>query len=111
VTVSRDGDLRGLPVAVSQAAYRVVQEALTNVTRHARPCRVEVSLRRTSDALDVAVDDDGRRPVADAGSPGYGLVGMRERVTAAGGRLSAGPGPDGGWQVRAAFPLTGRETA
>ena len=87
-----------------------MQEALTNVVRHAGPCRVQVSVRRDRRPAVVEVIDDGRGAMPPtAATPGHGLVGMRERVTAAGGTLSAGPGPDGGWRVRAELPLVAEE--
>jgi signal transduction histidine kinase len=106
VTVTVTGAERALPPEVDQAAYRIVQEALTNVSRHAGRACASVQLRYTPDALWVQVDDDGTgtgtgpRP----SGPGLGLVGMRERVTALGGRLHAGPREGGGFQVRAEFP-------
>jgi signal transduction histidine kinase len=100
------GDQRALPPEVDQAAYRVVQEALTNVTRHARKATASVQITYGARTLDIRVDDDGagsqRPPV-----PGYGLVGMRERVTALGGRLSAEPGASQGFTVLAELPLNG----
>jgi signal transduction histidine kinase len=106
VTVTVTGAERALPPEVDQAAYRIVQEALTNVSRHAGRACASVQLRYTPDALSVQVDDDGTgtgtgpRPAG----PGLGLIGMRERVTALGGRLHAGPREGGGFQVRAEFP-------
>jgi signal transduction histidine kinase len=98
------GDVRPLPPEVDQTAYRVVQEALTNVTRHAGPASASVQITYGPHTLTVCVDDDGqgtrRAPV-----PGYGLIGMRERVTAVGGRLHAEPGPSRGFAVRAELPL------
>jgi len=103
-----DGDPDGLPVEVSTSAYRVVMEALTNIRQHASGARVaDVWVRRTPDWLLVRVANDG--VPARAGLPreraGYGLVGLTERVRAVGGRISAGPGIEGGWVVDAAFPL------
>jgi signal transduction histidine kinase len=98
------GPVRPLPPDVDQAAYRVVQEALTNATRHAGPATVSVEVVYGERAVTVRVDDDGvgsRQPPV----PGYGLVGMRERVTALGGRLSAEPGPTRGFLVRAEIPV------
>ncbi|MFD6169410.1 sensor histidine kinase [Streptomyces coeruleorubidus] len=101
-----------LPHEVQAAAFRVVQEALTNVRRHAGDAtRVTVRLARPGDRLEVTVTDDGhggtQLPEAAHGG-GFGLVGLTERVTALGGELHAGPrgGADGGagWQVRAVFP-------
>jgi signal transduction histidine kinase len=111
VTVTVTGGQRALPPEVDQAAYRIVQEALTNVSRHAGRARASVHLHYTPDALSVQVDDDGAgtgngaRPAgARPVGPGLGLIGMRERVTALGGRLHAGPRDGGGFQVRAEFP-------
>jgi signal transduction histidine kinase len=105
-TLRIDGDARPLPAEVEQAAYRVVQEALTNVTRHAGRATATVRLTYAPDRLTVRVDDDGSAsgmpPV-----PGYGLIGMRERVTALGGRLLAEPGPARGFTVLAELPVNG----
>jgi signal transduction histidine kinase len=103
-----DGDVHGLPVEVSTSAYRVVMEALTNIRQHAEAVRVvDVWVRRTPEWLLVRVANDGAPP--RAGLPrerqGYGLVGLTERVKAVGGRVTAGPGIDGGWVVDAAMPL------
>jgi len=103
-----DGDLGGLPVEVSTSAYRVVMEALTNVRQHASGARVaDVWVRRTPDWLLVRVADDGapQRTATPRERPGYGLVGLTERVRAVGGRIIAGPGIDRGWVVDAALPL------
>lgn len=108
VSLRTDGDLSTLPAAVELSAFRVVQEALTNVRRHAGPVRrVEVSVERTDAGLVVLVDDDGRGASVPSGDPGFGLVGMRERVGMFGGRLEAGPRTGGGWRVRAVFPERG----
>jgi signal transduction histidine kinase len=100
------GDRRPLPPAVDQAAYRVVQEALTNVTRHAGKATASVRITHDARTLTIRVDDDGagsqRPPV-----PGYGLVGMRERVTALGGHLRAEPGASRGFTVLAELPMNG----
>jgi signal transduction histidine kinase len=98
------GEARPLPPDVDQAAYRVVQEALTNVTRHAGDATAAVRITYGDRTLTVRVDDDG----AGSGQPpvpGYGLVGMRERVTALGGRMRAEPGESGGFSVLAELPL------
>ncbi|MFI1099765.1 sensor histidine kinase [Streptomyces melanogenes] len=100
-----------LPGEVAAAAYRVVREALTNVRKHAADASaVRVGLRVVGDALEVRVADDGSRaarlpPGARGG--GFGLAGLTERVTALGGELTAGPAPEGGWQVLALLPLEG----
>ena len=133
VTVNVTGTKRSLPPEVDQAAYRIVQEALTNVSRHAGQASAWVHLRYTPDVLEIQVDDDGagisiapatsnktsngRSNATSNGtsngnginnghstSNGLGLIGMRERVTALGGRLHAGPRDGGGFQVRAEIP-------
>lgn len=98
---------------VGATAYRVVQEALTNVLRHADARRACVEVDVEAGALVVRVSDDGRGddrsgPPSSDGQGGQGLVGMRERVTALGGELAAGPGPGGGFVVRAVLPLVDR---
>ena len=103
-----DGDMDGLPVEVSTSAYRVVMEALTNIRQHAPGAQVaDVWVRRTKDWLLVRVANDGtpQRAAGPRERPGYGLVGLTERVRAVGGRITAGPGIDGGWVVDAALPL------
>ncbi|HEV7657121.1 MAG TPA: sensor histidine kinase [Mycobacteriales bacterium] len=94
-----------LPPGVELAAYRIVQEALTNTLRHAGPARAVVRLRRTAAAVEVDVRDDGRGP-SDA-APGRGLSGMRERVAVYGGELVTGPDGERGFRVRARLPLDG----
>ncbi len=89
---------------MDRAAYRIVQEALTNVSRHAGPATAAVRLDYRSDLLVVSVDDDGAG-AWDGVAPGVGLTGMRERVTALGGTLRAGPRDTGGFGVRAELPL------
>jgi signal transduction histidine kinase len=104
VTVTVTGAERALPPDVDQAAYRIVQEALTNVSRHAGPACASVHLHYTPDALAVQVDDDGTGTASRSAGPGLGLIGMRERVTALGGLLHATPRDGGGFRVRAEFP-------
>jgi signal transduction histidine kinase len=102
VTVRRIGAERALPESVDDCAYRVVQEALTNVRRHARAERARVELRYGPSRIELLIEDDG---VGATGGPeGLGLTGMRERVAAARGSLSAGPGPNRGWRVHAEIP-------
>jgi len=106
VTVTIDGDIESLPDSLSISTYRLVQEALTNVRRHAGPVSdVSVVVRVTDGRLHVEVDDDGRGGAADPSPAGFGLLGMRERVAALGGTVSAGPRPGGGWTVRASVPM------
>ncbi|BCL13275.1 sensor histidine kinase [Micromonospora sagamiensis] len=105
-----EGHLDDLAVEVTSSAYRVVMEALTNVRQHATGARrVDVRVTRTPDWLLVRISDDGRGPRAGRTRerPGFGLVGLTERAGALGGRLSAGPGVDGGWVVDMALPLHG----
>ncbi|WP_327371102.1 sensor histidine kinase [Streptomyces sp. NBC_01217] len=109
VTVS--GDERPLSPAVDRAAYRIVQEALTNVARHADRARTTVRLTYTEQALTVHVDDHGPCAAGDTVTAGTGLTGMRERVTALGGTLDAAPRPAGGFSVRATLPLHPAGTA
>ena len=127
VTVNVTGARRSLPPEVDQAAYRIVQEALTNVSRHAGQASAWVHLCYTPDALEIQVDDDGAGVSIAHGTGnktndktsngtssgtsnghstinGLGLIGMRERVAALGGRLNAGPRDGGGFQVRAEIP-------
>jgi signal transduction histidine kinase len=104
VTVTVTGAERPLPPDVDRAAYRIVQEALTNVSRHAGLAHASVCLKYTPEALTVQVDDDGTGGGARPAGPGLGLMGMRERVSALGGRLHAGPQDGGGFRVRAELP-------
>jgi signal transduction histidine kinase len=113
VAVSVTGAVRTLPSDVDQAAYRIVQEALTNVGRHASQASASVQLAYGKDTLTVQVDDDGGDGRAGAvapgqglaAGPGLGLVGMRERVSALGGRFQAGPRTPCGFRVRAELPV------
>lgn len=108
VEVRTEGDLQHVPAGVELSVYRIVQEALTNVRRHAGPVHhVEVSLSRLPQSLVVEVADDGRGAASTSAhdDDGFGLLGMRERVAAYDGELVAGPRGGGGWRVRATFPL------
>lgn len=110
------GEVVPLPAAVDLTAYRIVQEAVTNVVRHARASTVTVTVEHRPGLLEVRVDDDGRGvgpggpPGGPAfggpgGPPGYGLRGMRERAASVGGEVRAGPGPERGFQVVARLPV------
>jgi signal transduction histidine kinase len=103
-----DVDLDGVvvPSAIGGAAYRIVQEALTNVLRHADASNAHVLVRVVAGTLDIEVTDDGRADDTDADA-GLGLRGMDERATALGGRVDAGPRQEGGWSVHARLPLSG----
>ncbi|MEA2843156.1 MAG: hypothetical protein QOJ69_827, partial [Actinomycetota bacterium] len=105
--VETEGAARELPPEVDLAALRITQEALTNVTRHAGASRALVRFSYEPDQLVVEVDDDGRgAPAGDISvAGGNGIVGMRERAAALGGRLDAGPGPSGGFRVTARLPI------
>jgi len=103
-----EGLARPLPAGTDLAAFRIVQESLTNVTRHAGPASATVLVRYGPDDLTVRVDDDGRGPVAATGpgnGNGNGIRGMRERVAALGGELTTGPRPGGGFRVQARLPI------
>lgn len=95
------GHARPLPPGEQLAAYRIIQEALTNVRKHATGATgAAVTLRYDADGIDVEVSDDGRADGGPAGS-GHGITGLRERAVAYDGSIVAGPGPSGGWLVRA----------
>jgi signal transduction histidine kinase len=100
-----EGDPTALPTGLALTAYRVVQEALTNAMKHAGPAHVDVSVQHDARELVIDVADDGRG--AHRGfAGGLGLIGMRERVSVYGGRLEAGPRPEGGFRVSARLPVT-----
>jgi signal transduction histidine kinase len=110
VDVRVEGEQRTLPTSVELAAYRVVQEALTNTVKHAGASRAEVRVRYRPEEVEVEIVDDGLGAAVPPGRPvGHGLIGMRERVALHGGRLAAGPRPGGGFGVRATFPLGGAQ--
>jgi signal transduction histidine kinase len=105
VTLAVAGEPRPLPPGADLAAYRVVQEGLTNVLRHAGAATATVTVG-WGENLQITVADDGDvdRPVS-AAAPGRGLLGLRERLALYGGELTAGPRPRGGWRVHAVLPL------
>jgi len=107
ISVVRRGEPHGMPDDVGLTVYRVVQESLTNVLKHAGPAMVTVELE-FADQIEVIVTDDGQGASAALSAvpgTGRGTVGMRERVAAAGGDLRAGPRPGGGYRVHATIPL------
>jgi signal transduction histidine kinase len=106
VTVEIGGEPRELPPSVDTAAYRIVQEALTNARKHAGPAQASVLLTYTEDGITMRIDDDGTGP-AGTTDGGDGIPGMRERATALGGTLTAGPRPGGGFRVDAHLLTTG----
>src|SRR5215472_5173190 len=130
VTIAVEGERRPLPLSVDEVAYRILQESLTNVLRHAGPeARATVRLCYEPAALGITVTDDGSngdhqgqgpvteergagpaggsRGIAPPGGQGHGLTGMAERAAAVGGEVTAGPRGDGGFEVSAWLPLTG----
>ena len=105
VEVRIEGEATELPAGVDLTAYRLVQEGLTNAMKHAKASRAEILVRYGADAVELQVTDDGRGfSDGRADSGGHGLVGMRERVAVYGGELEAGPGPNGGYTLRARLP-------
>ena len=106
VEVEQAGTAGSLPASIDLAAYRIVQEALTNAVRHSGGSHVVVHVEHGEAALVVQVDDDGRNAVR-ASIRGNGIVGMAERAHALGGTLEAGPTAEGGFRVRARIPLNG----
>ncbi|MBV7696323.1 sensor histidine kinase [Streptomyces sp. TRM70350] len=109
LTVTVEGEAPRLPPGTDLAAFRIVQETLTNVVRHSGSRHACVHLDQTGGALRLRVDDDGPATGADAGGSGNGLAGMRERAAALGGTIEAGPRPDGGYRVLATLPLTRKD--
>ena len=107
VRVEVEGAPRALPPEVDLAAFRIVQEAVTNVARHAGPARATVRVAYGERDLTVQVDDDGVGTPSASSGGGSGIAGMRERTAALGGRLDAGPRPGGGFRVRAQLPVDG----
>src|SRR6266700_7840929 len=113
VTIAVEGEQRPLPPAVDEVAYRILQESLTNVLRHAGPAaRATVRLSFEPAALGITVIDDGTGAASatgdcDGANTGHGLTGMAERAAAVGGEVTAGPRGEGGFEVSAKLPLTG----
>jgi signal transduction histidine kinase len=104
-----DPDRGEIPAVVEGSAYRIVQESLTNIVRHAGVCHVSLCVRREDGALLITVDDDGTTPPTPVPTGGHGLAGMCERVTALGGTFEAVPLLGGGFHVAARLPI-GRST-
>lgn len=102
-----EGEAAPLPRAIELSAYRIVQEALTNALKHAHAHRADVTLRYGPDDLRIEVRDDGSGGGATSNGPGYGLVGVRERVKIYGGTMTAGAAPEGGFVLDATLPLRG----
>ncbi|HJY71307.1 MAG TPA: sensor histidine kinase [Streptosporangiaceae bacterium] len=119
ITLAVAGEPFPLPAAVDLAAYRIVQESLTNVIRHAGPADATVKLRYHADEIAIDVTDTGHGPSAGigtgpgavGGTAGHGQAGMRERAAAVGGTVQTGPRPGGGYHVTARLPVHGRLTS
>ncbi len=106
VAVSLEGSLTRLAPTVDGALYRIAQESLTNAVRHARSAtHIGIHVRREGDAVRLRVSDDGHTEPGQTPEPGFGLLGMAERVQLLGGSFSAGPRPQGGWVVEAVLPV------
>jgi signal transduction histidine kinase len=110
VWINVEGQRGSVPPGIDLSAYRVIQEALTNVIKHADSAAATVTIRYRDDSVTVEIANQApatpvaRIPAPRAGS-GHGIIGMRERVAVFGGQFAAGPGPDGGFLVRACFPI------
>lgn len=109
VTLTMSGEFDDLGSGADLTAYRIVQESLTNIRRHAGPVSaVSIDIEGTDAGVELRIVDDGRGAAADADAPGYGLVGMQERVEAIGGDLAVGWRVGGGWSVTAHLPTSAR---
>lgn len=104
-TLTIEGRRHDVPTAVGRTVYRVVQESLTNIARHADAGTASVHIDYRPDTLAIRIDDDGKATPDSAPQPGLGLLGMRERVTALGGHLRAAPRGEGGFTVQAELPV------
>ena len=105
VDLQIEGQPVRLPAGIDLTAYRLVQEGLTNVVKHAQATRAEVLVNYGDSYLEVTVRDDGKG-VGNGDGGGHGLVGMRERVSVYGGEIDAGPQPGGGYRLTAKLPLS-----
>jgi signal transduction histidine kinase len=106
VTLNMTGQDRGIPTGLDLSVYRIVQEGLTNVMKHAGPAHAWVNVTVGSEAVELLVEDDGSG-AHRANGGGHGLIGMRERVAVYGGELQAGARPGGGFRVQARLPIDG----
>ena len=109
VALRTEGTPRPLPSALGLSAYRIIQEALTNTLRHANAVHATVSVRYAVDTLTLEVVDDGTVEVAQNGTNGHGLIGMRQRAATFGGEVETGPNEGGGFRVSARLPLEAAE--
>ena len=106
IELSIDGEVGDLPPTLDHTAYRIVQEALTNVVRHAGDAAADVSITRQGQRLLLAIVDHGPPIRSDTLTEGHGISGMRERARAVGGTSTVQPQPGGGVAVRAQLPIT-----
>jgi len=107
VELHEEGSRRDVPPGVDLSAYRIVQEALTNVLKHAGPAQAVVHLEYGEDSLRISVADNGNRAVDGNGQgTGHGLIGIGERVAVVGGEVTAGPRTEGGFEVAARLPYS-----
>ena len=107
VSLEVRGEARDLPAMIELSGYRIVQESLTNTMKHAGPrAQAQILLDYAPTELHISVSDTGRGAAANGMGPGYGLIGMRERVEAFGGELHVGPQIGGGFRVEANLPVT-----
>jgi signal transduction histidine kinase len=106
VDLTVEGTPRELPIGLDLSAYRIVQEALTNILKHAQASKASVHIRYEPDAIQLEVVDDGRGPAQDQTQGGQGIIGMRERAALVGGALRVGRAPGGGFAVDARIPLS-----
>lgn len=104
-TLTIEGHRHDVPAAVGRTVYRIVQESLTNIARHADATKASVRIDCRADTVALQVDDNGKASPDTAPVPGMGLLGMCERVTALGGRLRAAPRGEGGFTVQAELPV------
>jgi signal transduction histidine kinase len=111
ITLDVEGDPVRLPAGLDLTAYRILQEGLTNVRKHAPGAAVEINLRWRAAELEIELADDGPGPLADANGSGHGLIGMRERVALYGGTVSAAAAADTGFRVLARLPIDGSAQA
>lgn len=102
------GDQRQLAPGLELSAFRIVQEATTNIVKHAEANRVDMAIHYGADELTLVVQDDGRGASHPRHGSGHGLIGMKERASLFGGSLTAGPGEGGGWSVTAYLPMDGQ---
>lgn len=107
LTLRLEGDLGDLGEAVTLAVFRCVQEALTNVLKHAQATRIDLAVTRRDGRLEASIEDNGRAAAPGVAGSGHGLVGMRERVVALDGSLEAGTRAEGGFRVSMRLPLPG----